>query len=149
MECVLCGEILGEVAFANFCRDYSWAKPTANPDLNQYGRSFSHYLARQIEQRDELGGYEYLPDLCRLEYLWHAAYYAEDDSRFDFDGFSRLQTQRSDMVFELGNSLSPMQSDYPIMEIWQQHRNDKTGEAVMAIDQHQYLLVLLNNLLER
>lgn len=143
----VCWEILGEVAFANFCRDYSWAEPTANPDLNQYGTSFPEYLARQIEQRDELRGYEYLQDLCRLEYLWHAAYYAADDSRFDFDGFSRLQQQGSDMVFELGNSLSLVQSDYPVLEIWQQHRNGEAGEAVMAIDQHQYLLVYRRELI--
>jgi hypothetical protein len=143
----VCRKILGEIAFANFCRDYSWAKPTANPDLNQYGTSFPQYLAQQTEQRDELRGYEYLPDLCRLEYLWHAAYYAADDSPFDFDGFSRLQTQRLDIVFELGNSLSLVQSDYPILEIWQQHRNGEAGEAVMGIDQHQYLLVYRRELI--
>lgn len=145
----VCGEILGEVAFANFCRDYSWAEPTANPDLNQFGASFPEYLARQIEQRDELDGYEYLQDLCRLEYLWHAACYAADDSRFDFDGFGRLQAQGSDVVFELGNSLSLMQSDYPILEIWQQHRNGEAGEAVTGIDQYQYLLVYRRELIVR
>ena len=137
----VCREILGAVAFANYCRDYSWEEPTANPDLNQYGASFPQYLARQIEQRDELRGYEYLQDLGHLEYLWHAAYYAADDGLFDFKGFNRLQAPGSDLVFELGNSLSLMQSDYPILEIWQQHRNGKAGEAVMGVDQCQYLLV--------
>ena len=137
----VCRKILGDVAFANFCRDFSWAEPTSNPDLNQYGESFPEFLAQQIEQRKELRGYEYLPDLTRLEYLWHAAYYAADDSPFDFDGFSRLQAQGANMVFELSNSLSVMQSDYPILEIWRQHRSGETGGAVKGITQRQYLLV--------
>ena len=137
----VCRKILGEVAFANFGRDYSWAEPTANPDLNQYGESFPEYLAQQIEQRDELRGYEYLQDLTRLEYLWHAAYYAPDDSCFDFDGFSQLQAQGADLVFELGNSLGLLQSDYPILEIWRQHGNGKAGESVKGITQCQNLLV--------
>ncbi len=137
----VCRKILGELAFANFCRDFSWAEPTSNPDLNQYGESFPEFLAQQIEQRNELTGYEYLPDLTRLEYLWHGAYYARNDSPFDFDCFSRLQAQGANMVFEPGNSLSLMQSDYPILEIWQQHRSGETVEAVKGITKRQYLLV--------
>jgi hypothetical protein len=137
----VCRKILGEVVFSNFARDYSWAEPTANPDLNQYGESFPEHLAQQIEQRDELLGYEYLQDLTRLEYLWHAAYYARDDNCFDFDGFSRLQAQGAELVFELGNSLGLLQSDYPILEIWQQHRNGNAGESVRGITQCQNLLV--------
>ena len=45
------------------------------------------------------------------------------------------------MVFELGNSLNLMQSDYPSLEIWQQHRSGRAGEAVKGITQRQYLLV--------
>ncbi len=137
----VCRKILGDVAFANFCRDFSWAEPASNPDLNQYGESFPEFLAQQIEQRNELGGYEYLLDLTRLEFLWHGAYYARDDSPFDFDGFSRLQAQGANMVFEPSHSLSVMQSDYPILEIWQQHRSGETVEAVKGIDKRQYLLV--------
>jgi hypothetical protein len=137
----VCRKILGDVAFANFCRDFSWAEPTANPDLNQYGESFPEFLAQQIEQRNELRGYEYLPDLTRLEYLWHAAYYARDDSPFDFGGFSRLQAQGANIVFDSAHSLSLMQSDYPVLEIWQQHRSGETGEAVKGITRRQYLLV--------
>jgi hypothetical protein len=137
----VCRKILGDVAFANFCRDFSWAEPTANPDLNQYGEWFPEYLAQQVEQRNELGGYEYLPDLTRLEYLWQAACYARDDSPFDFADFGRLQAQGANMVFDPANSLSLMQSDYPILEIWKQHRSGETGEAVKGITQRQYLLV--------
>jgi len=104
----VCRKILGELAFANFCRDFSWAEPTSNPDL---------------------------------EYLWHAAYYARDDRPFDFDGFRRLQARGANMVFDPGNSLSLMQSDYPILEIWQQHRGGETVEAVKGITKRQYLLV--------
>ncbi len=137
----VCRQILGEETFANYCRDYSWAEPTANPDLNQYGESFPSFLARQVDQRDALHGYEYLEDLTRLEYLWHAAYYAADDSRFDFDGFKLLQEQGADIVFEPGNSLSLMQSDYPILKIWQQHKSEQGGDAVEALTQGLYLLV--------
>jgi hypothetical protein len=137
----VCRKILGEVAFANFCRNFSWAEPTSSPDLNQYGESFPEFLAQQIEQRSELHGYEYLPDLTRLEYLWHSAYFARDDNPFDFAGFSRLHAQGANMVFDLGNSLSLMQSDFPILEIWQQNRRGETGEAVKGITQPQYLLV--------
>jgi hypothetical protein len=137
----VCRKILGDVAFANFCRDFCWAEPISNPDLNQYGELFPEFLAQQIEQRNELRGYEYLVDLTRLEYLWHAAFYARDDSPFDFDGFGRLQAQGATMVFDPGYSLSLMQSDYPILEIWQQHRSGETGEAVKSITQPQYLLV--------
>jgi hypothetical protein len=45
------------------------------------------------------------------------------------------------MSYDLGNSLSVMQSDYPILEIWKQHRSRETVEAVKGITQRQYLLV--------
>lgn len=137
----VCRKVLGEVAFANYCRDYSWTEPTENPDLNQYGESFPEYLAGQIERREELQGYEYLPDLTRLEYLWHASYYAADDGGFDFDNFSRLQARGTDVVFELGNSLGLLRSDFPVLEIWQQHRIGEESAVVKSLGRCQYLLI--------
>ncbi len=135
----VCRQILGEPAFANISRDYSWARPTSNPDLNQYADTFPEFIGDLTAARPELEGFEYLQDLTRLEYFWHAAYYTANDEAFDFRKFARLQN--GDIFVETSNSLKLMYSDYPVQEIWRQHRQGKITKEIVGLEKRQYLLI--------
>ena len=84
----VCLEILGERSFASFARDYVRDYPSTSPDLNNYGEHFAALLARRTASIATLAQFRYLPDLARLEWHWHAAYYQADDEPFDFDAFA-------------------------------------------------------------
>lgn len=123
----VCAMILGERCFGSLARRYAAERPSTDADLNLHGADFSHWLAPLTQPGGKLEGLPYLPDLARLEWLWHAVYYAPDDSPFDVRGFAAAASQDpAGIRFALAASLRLLRSDYPIHGIWQAHR---AGEA--------------------
>ena len=67
-------QLLGEDGFSLCAQDYCAAHPSQSGDLNELGVHFAEFLA----QYAPLSEYPYLPDVARLEWLWHRAHYAAD-----------------------------------------------------------------------
>lgn len=125
----VCREVIGERVFATLAREYAWRCPTTDPDLNRYGVGFPDFLR---EHDTELAALPYLHDLALLEYHWHQALFAPDDLPFDYTDFADAANRPERLVFTLSASLYPMQSDWPVFELWRRHRNGEAPREIRA-----------------
>ena len=118
----ICLAIVGERCFKGLARDFIVETPSRWPDLNRYGEDFARFL-QPVSAWPAFTGLEYLPDLARLEWLWHGLYYAGDDPDFDAQAFARDAADDADgIAFQVSASLRLYESPWPVAEVWERHR---------------------------
>ncbi len=136
----VCKAILGEDYFKQVAKLYYKQTPSQNSDMNEYGASFSGFIAQLHVDRKELCDFPYLGDLARLEWNYQQVYYTEDENVFDFQLFQKKCEQYGEeVVLELQPSVFLLSSSYPIYEIWCTHRHDEPCQTIHAIHGSQYL----------
>ena len=138
-----CRKILGKDVFRSIAKVFVDADVTGLQNLNNYGAAFSQFLGSLVNAGRLPGEFDYLPDLASLEFLVHAAYYANDDPVFDFRSFEDRMKNGSQLHFLLSESLALLDFQTPIHEIWLNNRNAEVSGAssVQAIAETQYLLI--------
>ena len=133
-----CLNILGEDYFNQLCHQYRLQHPSIKPDLNQYGGLFSEFLHRQIRKKEELVDFNYLPDLAVLEWHWHASYFTENDSDFNFEDLQQLPVeQQQQLCFQLSEAFSLHRSIYPVIEIWQANRGTPESQQNFSMPEKE------------
>jgi uncharacterized protein len=70
----VCARLVGDDFFTALAREYGARHPAEDADLNAFGAAFPGFLAGFPHVAD----LPYLPDMARLEWLLHRAYYAAD-----------------------------------------------------------------------
>ena len=132
----VCRQILGPRCFARLAADYIDAFASRQGDLNRYGAAFARHLAAVQGRQSALATLAYLPDLARLEWHWHAVYYAPDEPPLDGAALARLaQPEQAEHVrLRQGIALRRLASPYPIAEIWQRHREGGDTAQIAAGD---------------
>jgi hypothetical protein len=111
-------KIVGADFFDGLARQYARAHPSASGDLNEYGAQLPDFVAAFPATQD----LPYLPDVARMEWLAHRAYYAEDAALFNLrtlDGYS---------VLRLAPACALLVSEWPLARIWTVHQDDYEGE---------------------
>lgn len=109
--------IVGEALFEAMARDYARACPSRSGDLNEYGAALAQFVERYDQTRD----LPYLPDVARLEWLVHRAYFAADPVRFDLSRPTEVR---------LAPACALMASDWPVAGIWEAHQEGGRPELV-------------------
>jgi hypothetical protein len=109
--------IVGEAFFEAMARDCARACPSRSGDLNEYGGALAQFLESYAGTRD----LPYLPDVARLEWLAHRAYFAADPARFDL--------ARPTLV-RLAPACGLIASAWPVASIWLAHQEDGRPELV-------------------
>jgi hypothetical protein len=111
-------KIVGAGFFDGLARTYALAAPSASGDLNRYGDALPEFLEAFEPVRD----LPYLPDVARMEWRAHRAYYAADaealDPRAPLTGQS---------VLRLAPSCALLESPWPLGRLWEVHQDDYTG----------------------
>jgi len=134
--------IVGEHYFSQLARDYLHRHPSNSPDLNHYGGRFPAYLTQLHNECSELEGLPYCGDLCRLEWLWHRAYFADQSLPFDYQ---KLQTitegEMPDIQFVLASHVGLIRSRWPILAIWEANKNRLETGAVTATEEEDLLMI--------
>lgn len=105
---VLC-RIVGEAFFDQLAADYARTRPSASGDLNEYGEG----LATFLEARPDVADVPYLPDVARLEWQVHRAYYAADPEPFD-------PSRPTDV--RVAPACALLAAEWPVVRIWREHQ---------------------------
>ena len=98
-----------------FLSDYPLDATSDN--MNHLGRRFPEFLRKLVEEKIELAIYPWLADLAKLEYARHAAYYAPDNSNFDFKEFQELGSLGEDVYLQTSNSLALIKCEWPLYQL--------------------------------
>jgi len=124
-------KIVGGDFFDAMAREYARVYPAASGDLNEYGARLTEFVAAFPHTQD----LPYLPDVARMEWLAHRAYYAGDGAAFDS---ARLAGLPSSRYAQLHPALAPacalLASDWPLARIWTVHQDDFEGGIDIDLD---------------
>jgi len=137
----VCVRILGDSVFRSIAREFVSRDEHGRSDLNTYGENLYLHLQQLIGDRRLPLDFSYLPDLSRLEYMLHRAYYADDDPAFDFTEFELALSNGIDIRFQLSSTLGLLTSIYPLYQIWINNRNQTDSSEVAAIEGVQFLVI--------
>jgi hypothetical protein len=114
-------KVVGADFFEGLAREYARAYPSASGDLNEYGAGLAEFVAAFPHTQD----LPYLPDVARMEWLAHRAYYAADATPFDLTRISNSNPESLRPRLAPGCAL--LASDWPLARIWTVHQHDYEG----------------------
>ncbi len=138
----VCEKILGKDYFKFIAKKYFIKHPSLSPGLNDYGEQFPEFLSRLIDARDELNGYEHLPDLAALEWCIQKSYYSGDNAPLDMQRFQQQCEQYGgDVKFSLAPSVLLLDCNYPVHEIWSLHQQQAIRNAIGIPQQGEKLCI--------
>jgi hypothetical protein len=137
----VCTRLVGDTFFTHMVAGYLRKYPSESADMGDYGGFLADYLETFLVKINQHQALKYLPDVARLEWLWHQAFNAAELSTALSNGLgydeaiiplSELANipveQQGRIVFKLQPSLGLLSSIYPIHDIWQanQVESDQT-----------------------
>jgi hypothetical protein len=111
-------KIVGAEFFEAMAREYALAHSSRSGDLNEFGGDLPAFLARFEDVQD----LPYLPDVARMEWLAHVAYYAADPVPFDLG-----QCPAAASHLRLAPGCSLLVSHWPLGRLWDVHQDDYAG----------------------
>jgi hypothetical protein len=127
----VCKRLVGEQFFDGMARLYVQEIPSHSSDLANYGASFSEFIVG-FGPAAEL---PYLPDVARLEWCWHLAFHAADETAMEPGSLSDVSAgDMGRIVFRLPVSASLISSDFPIHRIWEVNQPEWEGDPAVDLD---------------
>ena len=114
-------KIVGESFFDRLAHEYSRAHPSTCGDLNRHGALMPRFVADYAGTQD----LPYLPDVARMEWLAHLAYYAADARPFEIPVLADLP---ENPPLQLAPSCALLRSDWPLARLWEVHQDEFAGE---------------------
>ena len=127
---VVC-QLVDERFFAYAADQYIRRQPPAGPCLFEYGASFAQFLADFPACRELV----YLPDVARLEWALHLAWYAEDAVPCAVECLRDLASHElTSLTFALEPSVSYIRSAWPLDRIWRMHQPHADPHETASLD---------------
>jgi hypothetical protein len=115
----LVGEEFSRLLAKRFIEQHS----SHSGNLHRYGSEMAEFLTH-FESTQHLA---YLPDMARLEWAYHRAYFADDASPFDLTRLANIAPESyGDLRWQLHPSCTLFMTIFPVAAIWQAHQY---GEA--------------------
>ena len=138
----VCRTIVGEDYFGQIAQQYIEAYPSRQPDLNAYGEYWPDFLQQLIAADTALQELPYLADLARLEWHYHAAYFADNDPGIDFVALQQVSPSRQgDIYWHCSAALAVMQSAHPLYAIWHGNREGRAVDSVTGLSEPECLCI--------
>lgn len=120
--------LVGTEYFRAFASAFIDEHPPRSPVLLEYGGDFAEF----IEDFPPLADYPYLPDVARLEWAWLRSYHAADAEVLTPEQLSALPANRlSDAVFTVHPAAALIQSDYPVLSLFEINRGDRGADDIL------------------
>lgn len=131
--------IVGDEFFDAMAREYARAHPSTSGDLNRYGGELAHFVAIFPHTAD----LPYLPDVARMEWLVHLAYYAADAAPFDVAALARVTAEEYPALrMKLAPACALLESRCPLALIWTVHQDDYAGEFGVDLESGPDLILV-------
>jgi hypothetical protein len=132
----VCTRLVGDIFFTHMVAGYLRKYPSESADMGDYGEFLADYLETFLVEINQHQALKYLPDVARLEWLWHRAFNASehsielsttlsnglgyDEAIIPLSELANIPVeQQGRIVFKLQPSLGLLSSIYPINDIWQ------------------------------
>jgi hypothetical protein len=117
-------KIVGAEFFEAMAREYARSHPSRSGDLNRYGA----HLARFVAAFPHTADLPYLPDVARMEWLAHLAYYARDPAPLEVAALGCVGVDEyASLRFRLAPPCALLESQWPLGRIWEIHQDDYRG----------------------
>ncbi len=112
-------QLVGDSFFRILAKRYIERYPSRSGNLHHYGSGMAEFLT-QFESTQHL---VYLPDMARLEWAYHRAYFAEDVPPFDVTRLASIAPESyAELHWRLHPSCALFTSNFPVAAIWQTHQ---------------------------
>ena len=132
-------QLVGDEFFAYAAGAYIEAYPSRCGNIHVFGHAFPSFL-QQLAGAESL---VYLPDVASLEWAYHAAFHAPEGGVLDIEQLARLLTDQSvgdlaeggsgSLYLQLSPSCHCVQSEFPVLSIWQQNQDESGDEKIVDI----------------
>jgi len=137
-------QLVGEIFFRILAKRFIEEQSSQSGNLHRYGREMADFLTR-FESTKHLA---YLPDMARLEWAYHRAYFADDVRSFELARLAEVAPEAyTDLRWRLHPACILLASAYPVAAIWQAHQDGTpTGFDIDLNGGGETLLVWRNGL---
>lgn len=124
-------QLVGKDFFRFLTKQYIAQRPSASGNLHHYGAGMAAFIATFSPAQ----GLVYLSDVAALEWACHCAYFADDASRLDVIGLSKVPTDHyAELVLHIHPACQVVQSSYPIVTIWNAHQPDANSDFRISLE---------------
>ena len=121
--------IVGDAFFLHAADQFIRSHPSHSGDLNQFGSGWPAFIATYPHAAD----LPYLCDVATLEWAWHEAFHASDAPTFDLGRLAAIPPEvHGELHFVLHPAVRLLQSNFPILAIWEVNQKAYSGE--MGVD---------------
>jgi hypothetical protein len=112
-------QLVGEEFFRLLARRFIERYPSRSGNLHCYGSEMVEFLMH-FESTQHL---VYLPDMARLEWAYHSAYFADDVAPFDVSRLAGIAPESyAGLHWRLHPGCALLNSPFPVGAIWQAHQ---------------------------
>ncbi len=119
--------LVGGDFFRHAADRYIHAHPSTSGNLHDFGGRFAAFLATF----PPAATLRYLPDVARLEWACHRVFHAADHPPLPLDQLAAVSpAQHGQLVFGLHPATRLLESDYPVLRIWQANQPDAAEEQI-------------------
>nr|WP_321482420.1 DNA-binding domain-containing protein [uncultured Cohaesibacter sp.] len=120
--------LVGEEFFRAMARVFITSHPPRSAILSRYGDMFGSFL----DGFEPVQSFPYLGDVARIEFAWHEAYHAANQSPLDPTVLQQISPDKlADLTFTLHPACRLLASPYPAYSIWAAHK-EEAPQATMA-----------------
>jgi uncharacterized protein (UPF0276 family) len=117
--CPVLRQMVGAEFFSALSRAYGMSQHSDSADLNDFGAAFARFLDRF----EPVADYPYLPDMARLEWAVHRAYYAPDAHGLTAAALAGFTPARLEMArLRLHPACALFASDWAVLALWHSHQ---------------------------
>jgi Putative DNA-binding domain len=135
----VCNRLTGDSFFNAMGKEYMCDTPSRSADLANYGEDFPNFIA----SFKHTANLPYLADVAKLEWAWHRAFHAADETGLDTGRLAEVQeNDQGRIVFKLPLSASLISSEFPILHIWQVNQDDYPGDQTVNLNEGAIELII-------
>jgi hypothetical protein len=134
-------QLVGEDFFRFLARCYVETHDSHSGNLHRYGGEMAQFLT----DFDNTRHLAYLPDMARLEWAHHRAYFSDDTPAFDLARLAEVAPESySALRWQLHPSCALLASPFPVGAIWRAHQQDSAMDFDIDLKRAEHLLIHRN-----